>query len=547
MKVLPKIVTACDSKAELKIHSLLGNLELPKKSFALHSLELPQHEYKKWAEIDFLMAMREGWFVLEVKGGRITYKEGLWYYTDKFGEKHANSEGPVKQAKSAYFALREKIRNYGLSKIADAVNSGFGIVFPDLSREQAGKLLQWSECPGDIVAFKEECSSPENFKAFLGMLSRYWKKEATRAPLQADDSDLTDLLGRLRPSFDLVPLLSNRMEEWEKKFTEMTSEQYATMDMATNNRAITVEGGAGTGKTFVALQIARQAVSDEKSVLFVTRNAALINFLKNQPDSGGVDFATLEGLRNREQGKYDLLLIDEGQDMLSLEAIGCFDAVLNGGIEKGSWRWFGDVNMQISPSNPPEDGVLDYLKDNSTHLSLGRNCRNTPEIISFARNVSGAEMGEPLPKGKGQPVGFASGSEPGKLETEITAAIKKWTSQGIGEEDIAVLHASGEGKTMILRALKSLSLQFHELERHDVPLDRIKGIAVSGVDYFKGLERKAVLLSGIDHLQDNPEMLGKIIYRGISRANFLVCIVCSNATAVSLTKLLHKNLTDPVT
>ena len=78
---------------------------------AYHSLNCSEHAYKHWAEIDFLVVGPEAILVLEVKGGRVHCKDGLWTYTDRFGRSRTSSEGPYGQARSAMYALRGSLRN----------------------------------------------------------------------------------------------------------------------------------------------------------------------------------------------------------------------------------------------------------------------------------------------------------------------------------------------------------------------------------------------------------------------------------------------------
>ena len=54
--------------------------------FAMHSLSLPRHEYKRFGEIDFVVCGPEGLFVLEVKGGGVSCHDGVWETTDRYGK-----------------------------------------------------------------------------------------------------------------------------------------------------------------------------------------------------------------------------------------------------------------------------------------------------------------------------------------------------------------------------------------------------------------------------------------------------------------------------
>ncbi len=47
--------------------------------------------------------------VVEVKGGRLARRDGLWTFTNRYGETTSKREGPFEQARSAMFALRDAL------------------------------------------------------------------------------------------------------------------------------------------------------------------------------------------------------------------------------------------------------------------------------------------------------------------------------------------------------------------------------------------------------------------------------------------------------
>ena len=75
MRMIPSQPLDTGSSAERRIFDQLrASLSSADQSgwFALHSLNLPQHEYKRFGEIDFAVCGPDGLFVLEVKGGGIS-------------------------------------------------------------------------------------------------------------------------------------------------------------------------------------------------------------------------------------------------------------------------------------------------------------------------------------------------------------------------------------------------------------------------------------------------------------------------------------------
>ncbi len=65
MRRIPDVILECKSDAEKKIFDLVGGLDLGSDWTAFHSLNCSEHEYKRWAEIDFLLLSKDFALVLE--------------------------------------------------------------------------------------------------------------------------------------------------------------------------------------------------------------------------------------------------------------------------------------------------------------------------------------------------------------------------------------------------------------------------------------------------------------------------------------------------
>src|SRR5438094_111475 len=94
---------AVRSGAERRIFDQLMNAPGTDDWVCLHSLALARHQVKRRGEIDFLLLSRKGIYVLEIKGGRVARKNGLWIHTDRFGHESVHHESPFDQAGAAMF------------------------------------------------------------------------------------------------------------------------------------------------------------------------------------------------------------------------------------------------------------------------------------------------------------------------------------------------------------------------------------------------------------------------------------------------------------
>jgi superfamily I DNA and RNA helicase len=83
-----------------------------------------------------------------------------------------------------------------------------------------------------------------------------------------------------------------------------------------------------------------------------------------------------EVLLESEAAQYDVLIIDEGQDLMKQAYVDVFDALLRGGIKNGRWRVFYDPNQDIYKGQQPK--ALQALGGSQpAQFRLHTNCRNT--------------------------------------------------------------------------------------------------------------------------------------------------------------------------
>lgn len=173
-----------DSKslaAERRVFEMLQRIDLGPHWKAYHSLNCSDHEYKHWAEIDFALVGPEAIIVLEVKGGRVRRKAGVWEYTDRNDRVHRSTEGPFNQARSAMYALRNLLsERYKLDAIANQrLTFGFGVVFPSIDWEH-----DTVETPREIVADRLVVAEDRYFLRYLRGRIQYWtSKSSSRSEL----------------------------------------------------------------------------------------------------------------------------------------------------------------------------------------------------------------------------------------------------------------------------------------------------------------------------------------------------------------------------
>ena len=90
--------------------------------------------------------------------------------------------------------------------------------------------------------------------------------------------------------------------------------------------------------------------------------------------------------------QFDVLVVDEVQDLLSGQALEIFGTLLKGGIAGGNWYLFGDFTRQCIFGGLSREIHLKTLKDACpyfTQTQLQTNCRNTRRIGEETALLSG--------------------------------------------------------------------------------------------------------------------------------------------------------------
>ena len=97
MRMVPNSPYATGSQAEKVTFERLRRA-FDDRFVAFHSLKPTRHPHKRFPEIDFVVCGPEGLYVLEVKGGRIACRDGIWEYRDRYDNVSRSQEGPFRVA-----------------------------------------------------------------------------------------------------------------------------------------------------------------------------------------------------------------------------------------------------------------------------------------------------------------------------------------------------------------------------------------------------------------------------------------------------------------
>ncbi len=553
------------SGAERRIFRTIETSVGSEEWVCLHSLGLARHPTKRRAEIDFLIVAPRGVFVLEVKGGRIRREAGIWIFTDRYGQEHRRAEGPFDQAASAMFALERILRERVAGESARGPLFAYGVVLPDIEFASMGP-----EGDSELVFDVRDRHAP--FGAYLERLARFAERKAGRTTARLTLREIQATVELARGDFDLVPSMDIVVEDTLERLASLTREQAVVLEVAAEAPRLLVEGAAGSGKTILAAEAARREARQGRRALLLCFNRFLAGRLRSLVDgerfSGSVEVQTVHALFRRliERSSleeefvrrsssmdpalvfellypeyagfacleevlapYDVLIIDEAQDVLGPSVFEVLSFLVFGGLESGRWRLFMDINNQACVYGRLDEDLLTRIRSLApTHL-LTANCRNTRPIAIQTHVVANPRV-RCEARAEGPPVEFVTYRDrKGQFEV-LREVVARLGPQELTSERLSVLlPRTPKPNEEVL--LEGMGLRRYEGRTHQ---GRSSGKGVAGtwstVSSFKGLENDVVILAGLDEIDD--DWWRSIAYVGMSRARYrLVTILREDCEA----------------
>lgn len=517
---------------------------------SIQTVRLSQRGAPRDGEADFVIFdPNNGFIVVEVKGGGISYnpENDEWHTYNARGR--YSIKDPFRQAKEEKYAILEKIKKHpgwstlGIQKIL----IGHAVFFPDLDNL---KSLITPNSPREILGGREDLT---NLKLWVARVINYWKGPVTRfQPLKKRGIQLIEDI--FSKDIEVRPLVSADLHNEEIIRYRLTEQQANSINLLGERKRVTICGGAGTGKTLIAIHKAQELANNGLHVLLLCFNRALADRLKvvvghNEKlwpmsfhqlcewriqvvkDKTGLDL--LSKARADHPGKdkfdvhypyamavsidicpihFDAIIVDEGQDF-GEEYWLPVEFLLKD--EKESCLFvFYDWNQAIYQR-------VSTYPIKAEPFTLTTNCRNTKHIHKAAYHFYEGVPTNP-PEINGLPIELIQSPSIESQSKRLYALITNLLSiEKVLPSEIVVL-VSGSPKRNYYNSLIHSKLPNGidwSKELHRIP----NTILIDTVKRFKGLEAAIVILWGIDDL-DLPDD-NEILYIAFSRAKSILYII----------------------
>ena len=421
-----------------------------------------------------------------------------------------------------------------------------GVVFPD---------IEFSSTSQEIIQEIIYDNRTESIIDYINNVFDYWEERQHREPSKLSPNDVKEIVNYLRGNFVFIPTLNDRLNNIEKRLVRLTTEQVQIMNALDVNQHLLIDGNAGTGKTLLATEFAKRKAQQGQKVLFLTFNKNLANnvnrHLLEQSNIKVINIHALFGeyvtvdtvkmsqnpqkyfsdelpeqffewVNNLEPEqldklKFDVIVMDEGQDIIKPAYLYSLDILLKDGLDKGKWAIFYDEMQNIY--NPDFDDGMELINSYPcTKFKLFVNCRNTVQIGTFSSKVSGIEMKEFLHE-NGEEVHKVSYTDLTDFKKKISEIIKNLRAEKVDMTDVVFLTPKKYSNSMLSKIEYKVNTLGDEFDDKSI-LPRY-----STIQGFKGLDSKIIILTDVEEI--SKKNFSKFMYIAGTRARTLLYVVAS--------------------
>lgn len=420
-------------------------------------------------------------------------------------------------AQGAIYALRDKLCLQ--FDFIEQATIGFAVVFPDIDWSYDG--AEWDE---EMVC---DAKSIRNLEQWFNDLFKYWT-DKRKKDIFLTQAQIDMVSNFLRPEIRTEISTLNQVENINQQIEQLTIEQTKIVDLFWENPRIICKGGAGTGKTFLAIKLLQLlSQGKDKQILFVCKSSWLKNFVSTKFQAVNVVFSTIESsktdMKRKSIDSYDFIIVDEGQDLLTMQDLDLLNKIIKSGFYHGKWCFFHDKNNQSNILSKVDPDSYEWLltQNNPVLLSLTENCRNSKNIINAIERRIDCDLGKSSVV-NGQEVIEVVGKKD-DLAKELVKILNDLKKSAINSSSITILSPFDKYDSLLSLLPKEINDLIIELDDYAMNDLTGKGITFAQIQNFKGLENDVVIL--IDLAYPNENILankGALYYVGMSRARAIL-------------------------
>lgn len=525
----------------------------------VHSLDIAPWNKQRRTEMDFLVIIPDlGVLCIEVKSHqRIWVENGTWHPVNTI------KRSPFTQAVDARYSLAK-----GLSRVwprAENIPFGHCCIFPSADFDLAETVGVRPHELMDRRQFNALETGERRCMALREMLSRQLLEGGGQRPL-SDPLSLPlieNLLEACLPVQKRPPSAREEIQRREEEaYAVLREQQRPVIQLADLNERMVVTGGAGTGKTLIAMELAKRAATRGERVALLCFNQLVGDWMHRQmgaaslpnmivgrawkvmaeladipiPSAPPLEFWENELPSRLEErltdpdfcasAQFDFLILDEAQDVFGRPKMWeCLQQFIEGGLGKGRYVIVGDFEGQVLSDHSTANEALDRLCSlvQPTRWKLSENCRNYRVIGDAAVGLSGMDPGMysgyrrehgSIPRNY-SPSFYGTDEEQLRLIEQFILEAK---ADGFRPADITLLSMRADQRS----AAELLRKKGHHIANSR---DGTAGLSSTSVHSFKGMENKVIIVTDVDLVGFETER--HLFYTALTRATERVRVLCS--------------------
>jgi hypothetical protein len=567
-RMIPSFFDDHAAPGERDVFNLLSSG--PEEWVVLYSLDLAPWNRGLRTEIDFVVIVPDaGILCIEVKS-----HENIAFDGERWHPKTI-LRSPFKQASDGRYTFYRR-----LSELAPQFKR-FPVVhcciFPRASFILSPNL---SIQPWELMDFQAFCKFNSSTTFCRDLQSRIKQSIAADVNLNHPDTQLSKdqvdyIIKCCVPVQKLCPDAREEISRREAEIDRILLEQQKpVLQLSTLNNRLVISGGAGTGKTLIAMEVARRWAESGSRVALLCYNKLIGDWMKQKieqvtpalpnlivgstisvlaemsgvkiPDNPSREFWEIELIQAIEEritdpvfkinASFDYLVIDEAQDVLARPRLWqCLTLFISGGIEKGSFSLFGDFEYQILTTRENINKALSDLNksEHPVKWKLYENCRNYRIVGDTAVQLSGLSRsiytGYLRSGGSIQDYDIYFYRNQKEQLEKLVHYIKEFKAKGYRQCEITILSFRADNLSAAM-SLKKAGYKFQ-------PAWQVgNSIHYATIHAFKGLENKIIILT--DTILTDMEFNRDLFYTGMTRATESIRVLCAEDSQQTILKWL---------
>jgi len=549
--MVPFPMLPTESSAERRLYEFFLE-QLPDEYVVYHSVDWVLAPAERGGaplqgKADFLVADPvDGLLVIEVKGGELSYDPDAKRWTQTGHSGSHRIDDPFHQARDEMFSLVE-ILEQQKSWPRWRPSYGYAVAFPD-------GLYTRAAHPAAPTAIAIDRDDLDHLSLRIREIMTHWRRQGRR--FGSEGMELVERALGMR--VEVRTPLGLRFGDEDRRILELTDDQRYVLSYLTKLRRAAVVGPAGSGKTMLAVSVAKRLAAGGTPTLLTCFNKRMATYLRDSVfGTDGVEvfhfhelcvrLAQMAGLTVPTFPQSDAAEVSAFFER-DLPALLTQAAAVNGPrygaivvdeAQDFHESWWPAL---LSLHTKPKDGPLFVFADDSQNLygggvpeglvdmqfPLPANLRNTQAIHEF---VSVFHEGPDVPPGRGpagRPVEVLGYRDTDELSRLLSIVLKNLVAEQVPVEDIVVLTPARTARSELRTRGGVEGFEFSE----EPEPGKVLTCTVHG---FKGLERPVVILAELS--ERHREDLARYLYVGGSRARSHLIVLAEEPVARELRQL----------